>query len=340
MTRSRLLLLALGIALSALAVFLIVRSIDLTQALHALEGASLLPVLAGILMTVLVYYLRAVRWREILMPQAQPGIRRLFSATMVGFLAINTLPARLGELVRAYVLARTEKIRTATVLGSLAVERIFDLVMLVIFWGLSLVFAPVPAWFRWSGYITFGLGLLVGGLLWGIHATRGRAAAWSQHPLIARLPGPIAGAVSAAIPAFGAGIQAMGHPALLARAAAWSVAIWVTSGSVFLFVAASLHIALPYWSIFILTFVVCVGISVPASPGFLGVMEGACVLGLSLLGTAGPVALAFAILYHITQIIPPLLLGSYYVVTEHLTLDMVGGAPAGEPRGGRKKRRQ
>jgi len=338
MTRSRFLLLALGLALSALAIVLLVRSIDLTQALHALERATLGPVVAGTLLTVAVYYLRAVRWRDILLPEAQPGLPRLFSATMVGFLAINTLPARLGELVRAYVLARTEKIRTATVLGSLAVERIFDLVMLGVFWGLSLVFAPVPAWFRWSGYITVGLGILVAGLLWAAHATRGRAEAWSQHRIIARLPGPIAKAVSGAIPAFAAGIQAMGHPMLLARAAAWSAAIWVTSGAVFLFVAASLGIHLPYWSIFFLTFVVCVGISVPASPGFLGVMEGACVLGLSLLGTSGPVALAFAILYHVTQILPPLILGGYYVVTQHLTLEMVQGSKAGERAGGRKKR--
>ncbi|MGH7680852.1 MAG: lysylphosphatidylglycerol synthase transmembrane domain-containing protein [Candidatus Eiseniibacteriota bacterium] len=340
MTRSRLLLLTLGLALSALAIFLLVRSIDLTQAMHALERATLAPIVAGTLLTVLVYFLRAVRWRDILLPEAQPGLPRLFSATMVGFLAINTLPARLGELVRAYVLARTEKIRTATVLGSLAVERIFDLVMLGVFWGVSLVFAPVPGWFRWSGYVTVGLGILVGGLLWAVYATRGRTAAWSQHPLIARLPEPIARAVSGAIPAFGAGIQAMGHPMLLARAAGWSAVIWVTSGSVFLFVAASLHIALPYWSIFFLTFVVCVGISVPASPGFLGVMEGACVLGLSLLGTSGPVALAFAIIYHVTQIIPPLLLGGYYFITQHLTLEMVQGSRGGEVAGGRKKRRQ
>ena len=103
MSRSRLILLALGIVLSAVAIVLLARSIDLSAAMRALRRASLGWVAAGTLVTVLGYYLRALRWREILAPRTQPSVARLFSATMVGFLAINTLPARIGELVRAYV---------------------------------------------------------------------------------------------------------------------------------------------------------------------------------------------------------------------------------------------
>jgi uncharacterized membrane protein YbhN (UPF0104 family) len=226
------------------------------------------------------------------------------------------------------------------VLGSLAVERIFDLGMLGLFWALSLPFTEAPPWFRWSGYLTVGIGLGVGILLWLLHASRDRARAWSRHPLFARLPARLGRAASSAIPAFGAGLSAVGRPALVGRSAVWSVAIWLTSGAVFLLVGESLGITLPLWSVFLLTFVVCVGISVPSSPGFLGVMEGACVLGLSLLGVSGPEALAFAILYHVTQLVPPLILGSYYVVKQHLTLEMVGHAPAEGGAGGRKKRRQ
>jgi uncharacterized protein (TIRG00374 family) len=340
MTRSRLLWLALGLLLSAVAVYFLVRSIDLRQAFRALARASPVWILAGTLLTTLVYYLRALRWRELLQPQVKPRVASLFSAMMVGFLAINTLPARLGELVRAYVLARTEKVSTATVLGSLAVERIFDLVMLGLFWALTLPFATGPAWLRWSGYVTVGAGVVVGFLLWLMHATRDRTVAWSRHPFFQRLPGPLGRVVSTAIPAFGAGLQVVGRPILLARAAGWSLAVWLTSGSVFLLVGESLGISLPVWSIFLLTFVVCVGISVPSSPGFLGIMEGATVLGLSLLGVSGPKALAFAILYHVTQLLPPLILGTYYVVRQQLTLEVVGQAPVETGAGGRKKRRQ
>jgi uncharacterized protein (TIRG00374 family) len=340
MSRSRLILLALGLALSAAAVFFLVRSIDLAAAVRAMEHASLGWIAAGLLVTAFGYYLRALRWREILAPRFKPAVGRLFSATMVGFLAINTLPARIGEFVRAYVLARSERIPTATVLGSLVVERVLDMAMLGIFWALSLLFAPVPEWFRWSGYFMLGAGAALGVVLWGLHAARGRAAGWSESGLGKLVPRRLAQAVSAGIPAFGAGLQAFGSPGAMVKAGLWSVAAWAVSAAVFTLVGLSLGLNLPIWSALPLTFVLCVGISVPSSPGFIGVMEGACVLGLSLLGTRGPKALAFAILYHVTQIVPPLVLGTYFIVRQHITPDILGVRVAPDVEDGRKGRRQ
>jgi glycosyltransferase 2 family protein len=339
MSRSRLILLALGIALSALAIVLLARSIDIAAAMRALSRASLGWVVVGTLVTLGGYYLRAIRWREILAPRTQPSMARLFSATMVGFLAINTLPARLGELVRAYVLARTERIPTATVLGSLAVERILDMAMLGIFWALSLLIAPIPEWFRWSGYATIGIGGAIALVLWGLHATRGHAG-WSEGRLIALLPKRLGGMISKGIPAFGAGLQVFGRPKLMAKAGAWSIVAWVVSASVFLLVGLSLGLTIPVGAIFLLTFVVCLGISLPSSPGFIGVMEGACVMGLSVFGVSGPEALAFAILYHITQLVPPLVLGTYFVFKQHLTPELIHLEEGVEGEIVRKKRRQ
>ena len=339
MSRSRLILLALGIVLSAVAVVLLARSIDISAAMRALSRASMGWVVAGTLVTLLGYYLRALRWREILAPRTQPSMARLFSATMVGFLAINTLPARLGELVRAYVLARTERIPTATVLGSLAVERILDMAMLGIFWALSLLIAPIPDWFRWSGYATIGIGGAIALALWGLHATRGHAG-WSEGRLIAMLPKRLGGVISKGIPAFGAGLQVFGRPKLMAKAGAWSIVAWVVSASVFLLVGLSLGLRVPVGAIFLLTFVVCLGISLPSSPGFIGVMEGACVMGLSIFGVSGPEALAFAILYHVTQLVPPLLLGTYFVFKQHLTPELIHLEEGAEGEIVRKKRRQ
>ncbi|TMQ64836.1 MAG: flippase-like domain-containing protein [Candidatus Eisenbacteria bacterium] len=339
MSRSRLILLALGIVLSALAIVLLARSIDISAAMRALSRANMGWVVAGTLVTFVGYYLRALRWREILAPRVQPSMARLFSATMVGFLAINTLPARLGELVRAYVLARTEKIPTATVLGSLAVERILDMAMLGIFWALSLLIAPIPDWFRWSGYATIGIGGAIAAALWGLHATRGHAG-WSEGRLIALLPKRLGGFISKGIPAFGAGLQVFGSPKLMAKASAWSIVAWVVSASVFLLVGLSLGLRVPVGAIFLLTFVVCLGISLPSSPGFIGVMEGACVMGLSIFGVGGPEALAFAILYHVTQLVPPLVLGTYFVFKQHLTPELIHLEGGADGEVVRKKRRQ
>ena len=318
MSRARLLIIVVGFALSAVAIVVLLRSIDLAQAIHALGRARVGWLIAGLLTTVAGYWLRALRWREILAPRARPTIHRLFGVTCVGFLAINTLPARLGELVRAYVLARTERISTATVLGSVAVERILDVAALILFWALSLLFAPFPDWFRWSGYVLIASGAALTVVLWRMHAAHHRDEAWGTW-LLSRLPVAVRERAASAMGSFGAGLQAFRSPAALARAGAWSLAMWVVAGAVFLQVGESLGLNLPFWSIFLLSFVVCLGISLPSSPGFIGVMEGATVVGLALLGVTGPEALAFALLYHLTQIAPLVILGTYYALRDHVT---------------------
>jgi uncharacterized protein (TIRG00374 family) len=327
MSRSRLWLTVIGLALSAVAVVTLLRSIDAADAARRLGATRPAWFLAACVLTLVGYWLRALRWGEILSPHGRPAIGRLFSATMIGFLAINTLPARIGELVRVYVLARTERLRTATVLGSVAVERIFDLVALGIFWSLSLLFAPYPDWFRWSGVITLGLGLLMAGAFWAIHAFGGWTWAAEASALLRWIPERPRLALTAAIPAFGDGIRVAGRPGVMIRSALWSAAMWAVNGAVFLLVAEALGMRLPLWSPLLLAFVVCVAILLPSSPGFVGVMEGACVVGLGLLGVEGAEALAFGLLYHLVQLLPPILLGSYFAFRGHFGREILDESP-------------
>jgi len=334
MSRTRLALLAIGLALSAAAVAVLVRSIDLGEALAVLRTASPVWVLAGCAVTTLGYFFRALRWREVL-SRRDVTVGHLFSATMVGFLAINLVPARLGEFVRAYALARSERIPAALVLGSVAVERVLDLVALGIFWALSLLFAPLPEWFRMSGYLTIGLAVVVWVVLRRL-LRAGERGFSAKGALFAWMPERARVALTSAMPAFGAGLQTFGDRALLARAACWSVLIWMAGGAIFLLVGESMGMRLPLWSGFLLPFIISMGILIPSSPGFIGVLEGACVIGLKLLGFEGPQALAFGILYHLVQLVPVLVLGGYFAVREHL-LPLVTGSGA-EDRGGEERK--
>jgi len=325
MSRSRLWLTALGLGLSVVAVVALLRTIDASDAARRLAAANWGWFVVAVAATVASYAFRAQRWGEILSPQGRPPAGRLFSATMIGFLAINTLPARIGEFVRAYALARTERIPTATVLGSVAVERILDLAALGIFWSLSLLFAPYPDWFRWSGYLTLTLaGTIVGGL-WAMHRFAGLSWAEEGSLLLRWLPAGPRRALSQAIPAFGEGLRALSKPRVLLRAAAGSAALWVAQGLVFLLIALSLGMKLPLWSPLLLAFVVSVGIMLPSSPGFVGVLEGACVVALGLLGVGGAEGLAFGILYHASQLLPLVVLGSWFAARSHVGPEVLRG---------------
>jgi len=311
--RSRFVLAALGIALSAAAVIVLLKQVSAKELAQNLGRANPMWLVAACVLTVAAYWLRAWRWGEILSPEAKVPNGRLFATTMVGFLAINTLPARLGELVRAYALARSERIRTATVLGSVAIERIFDLAALVGFWALSLLFAPYPAWFRWSGYVTLCLSAAVTAGLWLLHAGHydtNSVAARLRRLAPARLMAPLERPVAS----FSAGLRVLGRPSTIAFAGLITLIMWIVSGSIFLVVGLSMGLKLPLWSPLLLSFVVCVAIMVPSSPGFIGVLEASCVAGLSLLGVDASRALAFGVLYHLTQIAPLVLVGGFYAL--------------------------
>jgi uncharacterized protein (TIRG00374 family) len=309
--RRRFALATLGIALSALAVFVLLRQVSARELARNIREADPAWLLAACALTVFGYWLRSWRWGELLSPEVRVSPGRLFSTTMVGFLAINTLPARLGEFVRAYALARTERIKTGTVLGSVVIERIFDLAALGAFWALSLLFAPYPAWFRWSGYLTLGLSAAITIGLWLLHAGHYDTNSLGFR-LRKRLPAKLKAPLERPIASFTAGLRVLGKPSTIAGAGLITAAMWAVNGSVFLLVGQSMGLALPIWSPLLLSFVVCVAIMVPASPGFIGVLEGSCVVGLSLLGVDAGRALAYGVLYHLVQILPLVLLGGIF----------------------------
>jgi glycosyltransferase 2 family protein len=340
MSRPRAWLTVLGIAMSAAAVVVLFRAVDAADMWRRLRTADPAWFAAACVTTVAGYGVRAVRWGELLAHKRRPSLSRLFSATMVGFLAINTLPARLGELVRAVALSRPERISTATVLGSVAVERVLDLAALGAFWSLSLAVAPLPDWFRWSGYITLGVAAAVTALLWGIHRSSGWRLFSEEGALLRRLPERVRRKAGAAIPAFGEGILAIARPGVLGRSAALTAFMWVVNAAVFLMTGWALRLDLPIWAPLLLAFVVCVGIMVPSSPGFVGVMEGACVVGLGLVGIGGAEALAYGVLYHATQLLPLIVLGSWYALREHLGSEVLHGVPEAADPPQRKNRRQ
>ena len=144
MTRGRLALTALGIALSTLAIVAMLHAVKAADVWVHLRATRVGWLLAGMGVTILGYVFRAYRWRALLSPQREIPIGRVFGPTVVGFLAINTLPARIGEFVRAYLLARLERLPAAAVLGSCVLERVIDLVLLASVWVMLLFVAPLP----------------------------------------------------------------------------------------------------------------------------------------------------------------------------------------------------
>src|SRR5215471_4178050 len=123
----------LGVAVSAVLLWVAVRGVSLDEVLQQLRQVHtpwLVPLIVSI---ILRFWLTALRWQLLLKPVKRVGVHRLFAITMIGFMANNVLPARLGEFVRAYALGRSESLSPSLPFATIVIERIFDGFTLLLF---------------------------------------------------------------------------------------------------------------------------------------------------------------------------------------------------------------
>lgn len=135
----------LGIGISMFFLVLLFRKIDFNRLLAALRTVDYRFIFLALVYTFASYYLRAVRWYYLLISEKRIPISSLYPATIIGYMANNLLPARLGEFVRAYVLAQREGLQTASVFASLVIDRLFDGFTVIVMLLVTLFTLHLPA---------------------------------------------------------------------------------------------------------------------------------------------------------------------------------------------------
>jgi uncharacterized protein (TIRG00374 family) len=284
---------ALGIAISVIAGWILLRSVDVGAALEALGRAEPLWVLAMVGTVAIDVGARGARWRALLAPIKPVPYRRMLGYTYLGYLANNVLPARLGELLRSHAAGEGEDLSRTTVLGTVVVERIVDTVIVVALAGLAVVVLGV------GGVLATGVllgavfvGVLVVGLVLGIAAHRlpgaERVAALGERwPRVASLAARLRD-----------GLAVAGRPATLIQALGYSAVAWTASISTVLVAGRALDIELTFLQGALVTAGVALATIVPSGPGYLGTFELTAVSILAGFGIGRDEGFALALLIH------------------------------------------
>ena len=131
-----------GILISIICSWLFARKIEWAQLSVALKDAEYVYIIPTIILIFVSYYFRAVRWSALIAPIKRVSVLNLFSATMIGFMANSVLPARIGEIIKPVIVARKEKIKVTTSFATVVMERIFDLLSIIVFASLLFFFLP------------------------------------------------------------------------------------------------------------------------------------------------------------------------------------------------------
>jgi glycosyltransferase 2 family protein len=307
----------LGVAVSAVLLWVAVRGVSLDEVLQQLRQVRplwLVPVLASIFLR---FWLTAIRWQLLLRPVKSIGIHRLFAITMVGFMANNVLPARLGEFVRAYALGRSEGLPPSVPFATIVIERIFDGFTLLLFLVGGLSFLRPSRTLLWAAGLTCALYLGVLGTLLVLRTERG------QELLIGaldRLPGRVAGPARRLLETFRAGLEVLGDVRALLLTTLLSIAIWVVNAAGVEASFRAFTLDLPPYASFLLLGTIAVALVLPSAPGYVGPLQVGTVQGLALVGVARETALSLSIVYHLCNYIPITLVGLAYLSALNLTL--------------------
>lgn len=322
--------LLLGGAGSAIAIaFIVIQMGDLRHLGEALATARYIYLLPAAALVVIGLACRAVRWR-VLLSSGLP-LKRAFSILNVAYLVNGVLPLRIGEVARAYLATRADPpvpfLKSAS---TIIVERLLDLLAVLVILLLAISFAPLPDTIRAAALAFAPLAIVGFGLLVGLATRRElalRIVGWLTARIrpLQRLP------IDRLAGQFLDGLLPLARPSTFAKTVLWTAISWgfsLASGWVLMFAfydTASLPATLLF------TAAASFAVAVPAVPGNVGPYEASIVLALGALGYGEPAATAvgFALIVHFVNLGVNAVLGVIGFVQEGITLEQLSAGVRG-----------
>lgn len=310
---------AVGSAVSLGALVLAARGVDLSSVgatLLRANGAFIMLALLSVLVNILV---KAVRWRILIGEQGRAiPLREVLRVLVISQMLNMVIPARVGELSRAYMLGRQGP-GSAFILGTVALEKLLDSILYLMLVVLLILLMPVPEWISQplypfaliavSSLVTVLLMSRYQGELLGLLT---RTLGWlPQRPRerITRLAG--AALSSLAILKDWRSSLAVSW---------WSAVVWVTAVLNNYLVLLALGIDAPPPAALLVLVVLQAGIAIPSVPGKIGVFQYLCILALGVFGVDRGLALSYGVLLHAIVFLPVTILGVALLWASGLTV--------------------
>ncbi len=315
----------IGLAISAICVYLAVKDIEFSKVGDSLSRVNWLWIAVYAVPYVIVIGLKVTRWQLLFYPDHKNiGYQRLFSSLMISYLWNTILPARLGEIVRAYAVSRSEKIGVGRVLSTILLEKILDIITMMFFLLALLPFMKLEDWIKQSALIVGG-GVIFAFLVCLVMAARRNEAEKVIGWFLKWLPTKI----STKLHAFVSEILDTLRVLLDVKASLnlWgqSILMWAINATLYLTVAWAIGLPMSLEVGILVMITTNLGMVVPSSPGYVGTFELVIITTLKPFYAPGQDSLlfAYALLQHIVAFLPVVIAGAFYTWREGLSLGKV-----------------
>lgn len=272
------------------------------------------------------YWIRAVRWQHMLAPIGPTRFRTVFRSTIIGFAALGLLPARAGDLLRPYLVARQEGLSAPATFATIVMERVLDLlavlVLLAVFvWGPSANLLPASLLqpIKVSATVALAATAVLMGVMWTL-ATHPERIGSLVFAAARVLPKRLARTLADLASTFSAGFVMARQPRELAVAVLWSFPLWIVYAAEAWLATRAFGIDLTFTSAFLLQALLVIGVAVP-TPGAVGSYHEAYRIGVTtFFGASDEAAVAAAIVLHAMSFLPVVVVGALFMAQDGLSL--------------------
>lgn len=295
---------------------------DVSEGFKKFNPVYIIPIIS----LVMVYFIvRGYRWGLIFIPNPVPSFKNLFSAIMIGVMVNNLIPAKIGEVSRAFILGKKERIGVSLTFGTIIVERIFDFLALIFCFFMLFLFSPkehafltrmTPA--ELTAFVTT-LCIFIG-LIGVIVIFKLRTDVFIKF--VEKVTGLVSKKLASKIfnwfTSFAEGLKCLNSPRNTLKIFFTSIFQWLIMGFCTWIALLSFNIDLPLTSACFVLIIVTLGVVIPPSPGGIGTTQLVSVLVLNFYGINGGIAMGYAIVTNFLTFTVGTVLGIYFLFKESM----------------------
>lgn len=313
----------LGIAISAIFIYLALRGLGLEELGNALKQADYGWLIPGVIVYFLGVWVRSWRWHYLLRPLKSISTLKLFPIVTIGYMGNNIYPARAGEVLRAVILKRHEEVPISASLATIIVERVFDGVVMLAFIFLNLreltrlttdsgIVGSIQTVALWGTIAFLGaLGVFLLGAMFPEHIEK-----FSGVVLRAVLPKRYQEPVMGIIARFLGGLESLRSPRDVVMVFLTSAVIWLLETAKYWFVMHAFPFEVSFFALMLMNGIVNLATTIPSAPGYVGTFDAPGIAVLTAYNVDKAVAAAYTLVLHAALWLPITALGVYYFLRE------------------------
>ena len=300
--------------------------VNLSEFSNALASAHYVYFIIAMTIGMVIFAIRAFRWKYLLILQKDIPFPTVFSATCIGFFTNNVLPFRAGELLRAYVIGKRAEISATAALATIVVERILDVFTLILIAVSIIFFLPIPESSHFQAIKYFGAILILVESLVIVFCFM--LLVWRQitirlvDVLLTIFPERIHTRGKTIVNSFINGLEIMRSARYFLLLFFLSFAIWFMVLLQIFTVMRAFDIQMEYFTMFTAGLadlvLISFALTIPSAPGFVGTFHAAAKEGLLIFSVDPVTAVGFSVLFHAASYIPITIVGFFYFMRENI----------------------